>query len=195
MWAARGPLTRWPPAYCRSCAHSTRIYAAACAGLLPPAAGRLSAGDPAAGRHRSGAPAVRHLLAQPLDAAASRLCRDLCDARLGKFVYDLAPKSRAGGASGSPQSKAGLPYPQKKKNETATAPSRFPKKKEKNRTSCRSCSERSPPSTSGTLPGRPAGRSGILPLAQREISPLRLQYTRKWGLWQGGLGHYAVKVL
>src|SRR5699024_8700579 len=89
-----------------------------------------------------------------------------------------------------------LPYPQKKKNETATAPSRFPKKKEKNRTSCRSCSERSPPLYKWN-PSRPDRQGALVFLLLRsgKFSLCVCSIPENGGLWQGGLGLYAVIVL
>ena len=64
----------------------------------------------------------------------------------------------------------GVPYsaaniPNKNKNETATAPYRFFKKKEKNRTSCRRLHRmETTPLQVDAVPWESAGRSGILPL-------------------------------
>ena len=56
-------------------------------------------------------------------------------------------------------------HPQQNKNETATAPSRFFKKKEKNRTSCRRLHRmETTPLQVDAVPWESAGRSGILPL-------------------------------
>ena len=81
------------------------------------------------------------------------------------FCLDAPLRSPANGSSflGVPYSAANIPN--KNKNETATAPSRFFKKKEKNRTSCRRLHRmETTPLQVDAVPWESAGRSGILPL-------------------------------